>query len=59
MLLVVAPYVALARDPRVPSFCVFRDVVFQDVGFEKNSFETLTRIGFRCEVPTPAVFEGQ
>ena len=40
-------------------FWVFRDVVFQDVGFENYSFKPLTHISFRCEVPTPSVVEGQ
>ena len=39
--------------------CVFRDVVFQAVGFEHNTDKPLTHISFRCEVPTPSVFEGQ
>ena len=38
---------------------VLRDVVFQDVGFENNSFKPLTHISFRCEVPTPSVVEGR
>ena len=37
----------------------FRDVVFQDVGFESNSSKPLAHISFRCEVPTTSVFEGQ
>ena len=37
---------------------VFRDVVFQDMGFEHNSIQPLTHISFRCEVPTPCVVEG-
>ena len=39
--------------------CVFRGVVFQDVGFEHNGFKPLTHMSFRCEVPTPSVVEGQ
>ena len=42
-----------------PFLGVFRDVVFQDVGFENDSFKPLTHISFRCEVPTSSVFEGQ
>ena len=38
---------------------VFRDVVFQDVGFERNTVNPLTHISYRCEVPTPSVVEGQ
>ena len=38
---------------------VFRNVVFQDVGFEHIGFEPLKHIGFRCEVPTPSLVEGQ
>ena len=39
---------------------VFRDVVFQDVGFEHNNIsKPLTHISYRCEVPTPSVVEDQ
>ena len=38
---------------------MFRDVVFQDVVFQNVCLEPLARISFRCEVPTPSVFEGQ
>ena len=38
---------------------VFRDVVFQDAGFQNTSFKPLAHISCRCEVPTPSVFEGQ
>ena len=45
------------------AFCAkiwaFRDVVFQDVVFQDTSLTPLTHIIFRCEVPTPPVFEGQ
>ena len=34
---------------------VFRDVVFQDVGFQTNKLKPLTQISFRWEVPTPSV----
>ena len=39
----------------------FRDVVFEDVGFENNRFKAThpCNISFRCEVRTPSVFEGQ
>ena len=46
-------------QPEIPMVWLFRDVVFQDVGFENNSFKPLTHISFRCEVPTPSVFEGR
>ena len=38
---------------------MFRDVVFQDVGFQDYSLKPLTHISFSCEVPTPSVFVGQ
>ena len=34
---------------------VFRDVVFQGVGFRTSSLNPLTHISFRCEFPTPSV----
>ena len=51
-----------ARFTRTRSgFSVFRDVVFQHVVFQANYLlnKSLTNIGFRCEVPTPSVCEGQ
>ena len=38
---------------------LFRDVAFQDVGFQQTFVTPLTPIRFRCEVPTPSVVEGQ
>ena len=38
---------------------VCRDVVLQDVVLRNTSLEPLTHISFRCEVPTPSVFEGR
>ena len=38
---------------------VFRDVVFQDVGFQTTIFAPLTHISFMCEAPTSSVVEGQ
>ena len=37
----------------------FREVALQDVGFDNNQYglQPLTHVSFRCEVPTPSVFE--
>ena len=40
-------------------FWVFRDVVFQDVVRQTASFKPVPHISFRCEIPTPSVFEGR
>ena len=57
------PLIALRKLPSPPprrgKTWVFRDVVFQDVGFKNNSFKPLANISYRCEVPTPSVVEGQ
>ena len=58
----IVPRASRAPSLRIrgPICWVFRDVAFQDVGFENNSLKPLTDIiSCRCEVPTPSVVEGQ
>ena len=49
----------LAAPADADTLWVFRDVVFQDVRLDMIVLKPLTHIRFRCEVPTPSVFEGQ